>query len=205
MSKIEHNTNITAEIGIMGYKYLDISISHSNSTAYRFFPWLMIFSIILICLLGRDFGCMLKAERASKSGPSQTLPNGTTAAAIRSGPTPPSPSINCHNDDGSGDDELESSVTAESERGQGCCTCCHSNTRRRGRGREGNEGAVTEGTEMRRCGSEERNEDLDESVFTGQFHCVYNNNYTLYYYIMCCVWFCIYESIRNCKPISYAH
>ena len=151
----------------------------------------MIFSIILICLLGRDFGCMLKAERASKSGPSQTPPNETTAAAIRSGPTSPSPSINRHNDDSSDDDELESSVTAESERGQGCCTCCHSNTRRRGRrrgsGREGNYGAITESTEMRRCGSEERDEDLDESVFTGQFHSVY----------MYCVWCCICESISE--------
>ena len=132
----------------------------------------MIFSIILICLLGRDFGCMLKAERASKSGPSQTPPNETTVAAIRSGPISPSPSINRHNDDGSGDNELESSVTAESERGEGCCTYRHSNTRRRGRGREGNYGAVTESTEMRRCGSEECDGDLDESVFTGQFHCV---------------------------------
>jgi hypothetical protein len=116
---------------------------------------------------------MLKAERASKPGPSQTPPNGTTAAA---GPTSPSPSINHHNDDGGGsDDELESSVNVEGDRGQGCCTCCHSNTRRRGRrrGREGNEAAITESTEMRRCGSEAQDKDLDESVFTGQFHCVY--------------------------------
>jgi hypothetical protein len=28
---------------------------------------------------------------------------------------------------------------------------------------------------MRRCGSKARDEDLDESVFTGQFHCVYRN------------------------------
>ena len=82
-------------------------------------------------------------------------------------------------------------MTAESERGQGCCMCCHSNTRRRGRrrgsGREGNYGAITESTEMRRCGSEERDEDLDESVFTGQFHSVY----------MYCVWCCICESISE--------
>ena len=78
-------------------------------------------------------------------------------------------------------------MTAESERGQGCCTCCHSNTRRRGRGRERNEGAVTEGTEMRRCGSEEQDKDLDESVFTGQSHCVYNNNNYTFYIILCAV------------------
>ena len=85
-------------------------------------------------------------------------------------------------------------MTAESERGEGCCMCCHSNTRRpvRGSGREGNYGAVTESTEMRRCGSEVQDEDLDESVFTGQFHCVY----------MYCVWCCICESISE---ISCVH
>ena len=122
----------------------------------------MIFSIILICVLGRDFGCMLKAEQASGPGPTQTPPSGTTAVMTRSGPTSPCPSINHHNDVG-GHDEMESSV-GESERGEGCC--CHS---RRRRGREGNTdtAAVTESTEMKRCGSGVQDEDIDESVFTG--------------------------------------
>ena len=137
----------------------------------------MIFSIIIICVLGRDFGCMLKAERASKPGPAQTTPNET---ARETGPTNPCPSINHHNDtDGSNDDdELESSVD-KCERGEGYCCHSSSSRRRRGRGRgrvtgggEENEAAVTGSTEMRRCGSEARDEDLDESVFTGQYTCV---------------------------------
>ena len=135
----------------------------------------MIFSVIIICVLGRDFGCMLKAERTSKPGPTQTTYNGTAAAAR---PTTPCPSINRHNDatdDSGDDDELESSVD-KSERGEGCCCHSSSSRRRRGRGRggggEGNEAAITGSAEMRRCGSEARDEDLDESVFTGQYMCV---------------------------------
>ena len=110
----------------------------------------MIFSAILIlCVLGCDFGCMLKAERASQPGPSQ---NHTPPNEIISGPTTPCPSINGHN---AGGDEMESSV----ERSEGCC--------QRRRGKEGNN-AVAENTEMQRCGgSNAQDEDLDESAFTG--------------------------------------
>ena len=116
----------------------------------------MIFSIILICVIGRDFGCMLNAERASQPGPSQNhTPPNEMMEETRSGPTTPCPSINGHNDGG---DEIVSSVE-ESERGEGCC--------QRRRGREGNN-AAAKNTEMQRCcGSSAQDEDLDESVFTG--------------------------------------
>ena len=77
---------------------------------------------------------------------------------------------------------MESSVK-ESERGEGCC--CHSRKSKRRERREGNEAAVTGSTEMRRCGSEAQDEDLDENVFTGQ--CV-----SVHYVCICVVYTIIY-------------
>lgn len=33
---------------------------------YRFFPILVVFTVTFVCVLGRDFGPMLSAERSSK-------------------------------------------------------------------------------------------------------------------------------------------
>ena len=38
-------------------------------SAFRFFPLLVIYSVVLVCVLGRDFGPMLTAERCSQPPP----------------------------------------------------------------------------------------------------------------------------------------
>ena len=127
-----------------------------NYTAYRFFPWLMIFSIILICVLGRDFGWMLNAERASLPSPTKDSVNGDTSLGF---------SISSANDN-----EQESSMDI-SEKG---ASCCH---RRR---QKDNNAAIT--TELQQCNDGAQDEDSSENLFTGQcvcVHCIYTNMWKL--------------------------
>ena len=117
-----------------------------DGTAYRFFPWLMIFTIILICVLGRDFGLMLSAERASQPSPSR----GAISEASREEPvsnkgSPPNDS-----------NEQESSMDA-SEKGE---SCCH-------RRRQRNNNTTNNNMELQRYSNEAQEENSGENLFTG--------------------------------------
>ena len=63
--------------------------------AYRFFPLLMIYSVVLVCVLGRDFGPMLAAERRSQPLPSLNQPDASPSTDVEL--TPPT------SEDSSGD------------------------------------------------------------------------------------------------------
>ena len=159
----------------------------------------MIFTVVIVCVLGRDFGCMLKAERASRqSGSTQSLPDGTTAtAAAIAGPSLSCPSINHNNRNGDRCDDLESSIDG-SERVEGCCSC-QRRRRRRGRELERSAAASTEGsaetTQTQRCCSGMKDEDLDESVFTGQCACVR---------VCVCVCVCVCECVARDEALKLA-
>ena len=58
------------------------SVSNSNvkpSTAYRYLPVMMIWCVVLVCFLNRDFGCMLTSEK-------MMVDPGTQTAAVTSCP-----------------------------------------------------------------------------------------------------------------------
>ncbi len=55
------------------YMYVLSLLQHNYCTlnpAYRFFPLMMLFCVVLVSVLGRDFGPMLTAERNATPAPS---------------------------------------------------------------------------------------------------------------------------------------
>ena len=111
----------------------------------------MIFTVILICVLGRDFGLMLRAERASQASPT----GGTISEASRSQTV--SNEVSPPNDD----NEQESSMDA-SEKGE---NCCH---RRRHR----NNNTTTNNLELQRYSNQIQEEDSTENLYTGMCVCL---------------------------------
>ena len=127
-------------------------------TAYRFFPWLMIFTVILICVLGRDFGLMLRAERASQPMASSSS-RGAVNEVSRQEPVSNKGSlaVSSPNDI----NEQESSMDAN-EKGE---SCCHWRRQR-------NNGTTASNLELQRYSNEAQEEDSGESLYTGRCVCM---------------------------------
>ena len=114
----------------------------------------MIFTVILICVLGRDFGLMLRAERAS-----QPMASSRSRGAINevSRPEPVSNKGSLAVSSPNDNNEQESSMDA-SEKGE---SCCH-------RRRQRDNGTTASNVELQRYNKEAREEDSGESLYTGR-------------------------------------
>ena len=109
----------------------------------------MVFSVVIICLFGRDFGPMLTAERLS-TPPTLPPPAPPSRGSRTTSPcSPVPPQI---------EDEIESNVDDVEEGEQS--RCCPKRKRV-----GGDNSAVSVNAELQHCG---KDEDLDESVFTGE-------------------------------------
>ena len=123
----------------------------------------MIFTIILICVLGRDFGLMLRAERASQPSPS----GGAINEASRVEPVSnEGTSISPPNDN----NEQESSMNA-SEKGE---SCCHMR-------RQGDNNTTNSNMELQRYSNETQEENSGENLYTGMCVCLRTFNELIYY------------------------
>ena len=116
----------------------------------------MIFTVILICVLGRDFGLMLQAERAS-----QPMASSHSRGAINevSRPEPVSNKGSLAVSSPNDNNEKESSMDA-SEKGE---SCCHQRTQK-----DNGTVTTTSNVELQRYSNEAREEDSGETLYTGR-------------------------------------
>lgn len=118
----------------------------------------MIFTVILICVLGRDFGCMLFAERAAQTSSSQTQTDIKPTKIDTSGGGLESSVLSLN------DDEKKSSVVlSERSRGESC-----SLKKRR------NDTATSSNNKLQGYTNTMADEDHGESIFTGTLLYIYN-------------------------------
>ena len=114
----------------------------------------MIFTVILICVLGRDFGLMLQAERASQPMASSRS-RGAINEVSRTEPVSNKGSLAVSSPNDS--NEQESSIDA-SEKGE---NCCHWRRQR-------DNGTTASNVELQRYSKEAREEDSGETLYTGR-------------------------------------